>query len=126
MNLPISAASAAASGAAKLVRHVADGLANGVQRAADFDAVLRSEPETDLESLRTESVNLIREALTKIGIEANPPLRLDVTFTGDVRLTNDHPRAAEIELQLSSNTEIQAATKRLAAAGATQLTIGPA
>ena len=124
MSLPILSTTAAVSGAAKsLVRNVSDGLG----LALDFDAILRGETATDPESLRRASVDLIRDSLSAIGIEANPSLRIDVKSDGAFRLADHHPRGAEIEFQLSSNVEIREAIERLAAAvGETQLTIGPA
>lgn len=105
-----------------MVRHVADGLG----RALDFDAVLRGESESNPESLRAEVTDLVRSTLASIGVQMNPPIQLDVNQIGDIRLLGDHPRAAEIELELMSDVKLQASIKRLTSSGATKLTIGPA
>ena len=127
----IQVGAAIAGGTSKLVRHVADGLG----RALDFDTILRGqvdgdrgvEPTIDLESLRQSSIDLIRSSLAAIGIGVNPPLRMDVDETGDVRVASDHWRAAEIELHLLTDVQVRQALERLSSAvGSTELTIGPA
>ncbi len=136
MNLPISVSTSAVSGVAKsLVRNVSDGLG----KALDFDAILRGggsaaaiesavqTENVDAKSLRSDAVSRIRQVLAGIGVDANPGLTFGVEPDGQLRLSADHPRAAEIEMRLNENPDVRNSVRQwVATTGESQLSVGPA
>ena len=131
VNLPIAPAAGTISSVAQSIhRNIADGLG----RALDFDSILRADPQpgvagspADAEQLRAESADLIRQSLAEIGVDVNHGLQIDVQADGELRVPDDHPRAAEIELSLNGESAIRDALRQLASAvGETRLTILPA
>ncbi|TWT83891.1 hypothetical protein CA13_53650 [Planctomycetes bacterium CA13] len=117
MSSPITSARLAvqaASIATRVASGVASEVASGVQKAiGGFEQILTDpssndasqEPQT-LENRIDQVADAIRSQLAAMGISVNPPIELSVHKNGSVRLSSNHPRAAEIETAITGNESI--------------------
>ena len=95
---------------------IAGNLASRVGEVIGFDEVLRADPNAadgGAEQLRGELIQAIRQRLSRMGIDANQPLRLSVTQHGKLRVTEQHRRAAEIEAVLNADPQLISQAKEL-------------
>ncbi|TWU39639.1 hypothetical protein [Novipirellula artificiosorum] len=97
--------------AASVATRFAGELAQNVQHATGFDDLLRapsSEPvsEGKLQTMIENVGNTIRSCLSAAGIDVNPPVEVSVGEDAKLRVSNGHPRAAEIEKLLTEEPRI--------------------
>jgi hypothetical protein len=108
-------------------------LARGISQSLNFDQVLRggeAAAEANVDggdpsgpspsSLLAETVEQVRRLLGQAGIESNPPVQLRVGNDGQLLVSGDHPRAAEIESVLAANERLGRFAGELQAAGGPQ------
>jgi len=123
LSLPISPTTILA--AAQAAREVAGSVASGIAEATGFDEVLRgASPQSSAGELNRQLVESIQKKLGLLGIGANPPIELAVTEGGQLQMTGDHQRAAEIESVLSADADLTHLAERLfRAAGPARLAV---
>ncbi len=104
--------------AASFASQMVGELASGVSRAVGFDEVLQSgsaenEPvsESKLRSMIDQVAGAIRARLEAAGIGVNPPVEVAVSDSAQelgssLTVSSHHPRAAEIESILMSESKI--------------------
>lgn len=85
-------------------------MAEGLKTAGE-EAVPAAAEQTD--QLRREAIEVIDRLLRNSGVSPNPPLEFNVQADGQLRLADDHPRAAEIEAMLNRDGSLQTLVAQL-------------